>query len=242
MTEPSTIHSRIKDLRMRVSGYRGQKRFAEKTNINQKTLSRYEKDTKPTAPALGKMVKITHCNPFWLLTGEGQMFDPNAYQFTPRTDGGGGLPNGTVMCFGTVKCGEYPPPAEGTAYPQDIGVDYRHPGHYALIAEGESMAPTIRPGDLLILERVTGEEVVVPDGGIVEASVQTSEISFNTVKRLYQNEVYVELRPEVPDERDSERRGIVLVRTSKKGRFKNRAGAEVKFTIEGVLRGLHRRF
>ena len=67
------MHNRIKQIRVTLNFQQGE--FAQKINILQQQLSKYERgENKPSADFFIKLVEVANVNINWLLTGKGKMF------------------------------------------------------------------------------------------------------------------------------------------------------------------------
>ncbi|MEJ5227226.1 XRE family transcriptional regulator [Thermodesulfovibrio sp.] len=145
---------RIKEARIKAK--LTQVELAKRLNIAYQTLNKYEKGHRiPDSEILRRIAIETNCNPTWLLTGEGEMF-----QNPPVPEA---LPVQTVPVLGKVPAG----------FPEHVAeevVDYIAlpnvpPNSYALIVKGDSMSPTIKDGDYILFVPITdiknGDVVVV---------------------------------------------------------------------------------
>lgn len=144
-------------------------KFALSIGVPQTTLSNmFNRDSTPKTELLNKIVEVHHVNPSYLLTGEGPMFAGQevAVQPTVPTLGiyrGGGmreLPevlNGKLVPFLTqmVSAG---PGAELQEYEDSCGLiclpEAAVKGELrALRVKGDSMEPTLRPGDIVVCDQ-----------------------------------------------------------------------------------------
>ncbi|MDH4069443.1 MAG: XRE family transcriptional regulator [Ignavibacteria bacterium] len=148
--------------------------LAAKAGVVTRTLQRWEKgEQTPDGVAITKLARATSVQASWILTGEGDMFDPpgrpsNVYSLpvSPRT----GNPLVDIPLVSQVRGG-----TPATVFHPDYVDDYvtvddvRDPQAFALTVTGESMAPRIEEGDVVIvspkLEPQSGDICVVRVNG-----------------------------------------------------------------------------
>ncbi len=140
-----------------------QEAFAEKLGVTPATVNRYENGhRRPDAEFLDRMVSLFHCDPAWLLTGRqdvgGVAEAPAQYGVANRgLQGYVSIPLYGVEVAAGVGAVVGSERIEGmVAFRYDwirreLGVD---PGVLVVITvKGESMEPTLRAGDLIVVDR-----------------------------------------------------------------------------------------
>jgi DNA-binding XRE family transcriptional regulator len=151
-TKSRGIGARITQVRSRIT----QGRFADSLGIHKNTLLRYEKEERlPDSEVLTRLYELYGVDPAWLLTGESKIpgregdlgflgdYVPVALccTSTKGTDTGGPI---TVKRSWVVS--------QFQAEPEDLRILY---------VEGESMKPTLSPGDLVLANI---KDTIVRDG------------------------------------------------------------------------------
>lgn len=139
-----------------------QKYLAGKLEISLPTMNHYETGKRmPSAELLAKLAQVVECDPGWLLSGEG---NPEKDRIHPEVGPSGSVMNDFVLVprynieasagGGSVVHSEQV--VDHLAFKTDwvrreLGTD---PKHLLLIhSVGDSMEPTIRSGDLLLVDR-----------------------------------------------------------------------------------------
>lgn len=149
-----TIHQRIREARLAKS--LDQAKLASKLDIATRTLQRWEKGEQvPDSNYLMRIAKHTKVSPHWLLTGEGEMFphqdnEPNILS----------LPTGRYRKVNLVSLpllSSVPGGAPSLTFHPDyveryISVDNVNDNQaFALEVKGNSMAPRIEDGDIIVV-------------------------------------------------------------------------------------------
>lgn len=174
-----TINQRIESI-IHESGL-SLKGFAKETGILQQTLFNYiQKDREPNYQALLKIIKACPgININWLITGEGEMFNPEALVSTNPSiietgtpllpvEAWGGSLNGSSIAILAEQCKKYNVPISN--------IDYLIP------IAGDSMMPDYCPGDIVAIKKINEKafiewgKVYVLDtcNGVVIKEVQPS--------------------------------------------------------------------
>jgi phage repressor protein C with HTH and peptisase S24 domain len=137
-----------------------QKILAEKLNISLPTMNHYETGKRiPGADLLAKLAGIVECSPGWLLTGEGtqKYSEPLPYSTDSSMEGFVLVPRYNIEASaggGSIVHSEQI--VDHLAFKagwvhKELGTD---PKKLLLVhAMGDSMEPTIRSGDLLLVDR-----------------------------------------------------------------------------------------
>jgi repressor LexA len=189
-----TLATRIRESRLAKSWE--QSRLAAKLDIATRTLQRWEKGEQvPDSNYLIRIARATGVSSHWLLTGEGAMFsavvrDPNVYA----------LPTGRLRKVRLVSLpllASVPGGAPGLIFHPDyveryITVDdVRDPQAFALEVKGNSMAPRIEDGDIIVVS----PKVETRNGDICVVRVNDED----TVKRVKVEDHTVYLIPLNPE-------------------------------------------
>jgi SOS-response transcriptional repressor LexA len=147
----NNIGDRIKIARNKAGFTQGE--LAKKVEIAYPTLNKYEKNHRiPNSQILGRIAKEVHCNPGWLLTGEGDVFREPLTSDT--------IPAANIPVLGRVPAGF--PDRVSEEIVQYISLPKIPSGAYALIVKGNSMGPNIIDGDYAIF---------VPDSNIINGDI-----------------------------------------------------------------------
>ncbi len=185
--------------------------LAEKAGVVTRTLQRWEKGEQvPDGVAITRLAKATGVQASWLLTGEGEM-----YAVPARPDNVYALPGSSrrrsrlvdIPLVSAVPAGKV-----ATQFHPDYVDDYvtvddvKDPQAFALKVKGNSMAPRIEDGDVVIVSphqearsgdicvvRVDGEDTlkrVKMEGGYVHLIPLNPEFDVVTVKRKDVNFVW----------------------------------------------------
>jgi repressor LexA len=165
----STIGERLRTARENKE--MDQAALAEKTGVVTRTLQRWEKGEQvPDGIAITKIAKATNVQPTWLLTGEGDMYPslarpdnvyalPAAHQ--RRRMRLADLPLVSSVPAGKVATMFHPDYVDNYVTVDDV----KDPGAFALKVKGNSMAPRIEDGDIVVVspqaEARTGDICVV---------------------------------------------------------------------------------
>jgi len=165
----STIGERLRTARENKE--MDQAALAEKTGVVTRTLQRWEKGEQvPDGIAITKIAKATNVQPTWLLTGEGDMYPslarpdnvyalPAAHQ--RRRMRLAELPLVSSVPAGKVATMFHPDYVDNYVTVDDV----KDPGAFALKVKGNSMAPRIEDGDIVVVspqaEARTGDICVV---------------------------------------------------------------------------------
>jgi len=169
-----------------------QKDFATKIGAGQRSIHSWEAgEASPGARALAAIHRVFHVNVHWLLTGEGEPYIDD----TQGTEPGSGGP--VDYCFvplveGRVTAG----PEGGLLYDEPVdhypfkktwilrkfGRDQaRHKALVLVRVTGDSMSPTINPGELILVDTWEPERLEIKDGKVYLIRMPDGMI---TVKRL----------------------------------------------------------
>ena len=152
--------------------------LASKAGIVTRTLQRWEKSEQtPDGLAITKLARATNVQANWLLTGQGEMYDmpgrPSNVYSLPTTL----RKNSPLVDLPVIS--QVPAGKLGTIFHPDYVDDYvtvddvKDPQAFALNVKGDSMAPKIENGDVVIVSpklephsgdicvvRVSGEETL----------------------------------------------------------------------------------
>jgi repressor LexA len=130
--------------------------LAEKLGIVTRTLQRWEKGEQvPDGVSITRIAKVTHVQPTWLLTGEGEMVPspvrpgnvyplPSAGRRSPHL---ANLPLVSAVPAGRVNTMFHPDYVDDYVTVDDV----KDPQAFALKVKGDSMAPRIENGDVVIV-------------------------------------------------------------------------------------------
>jgi repressor LexA len=168
----ASIGDRIREARLNKE--LDQSSLAEKIGIVTRTLQRWEKSEQvPDGAALMNLARATNVQPNWLLTGDGEMYPPpsrpeNVYPLTSAVrrkvylvD----LPLVSAVPAGKVSTMFHPDYVDTYVTVDDV----KDPQAFALKVKGNSMAPRIEDGDVVIVspqqEARSGDICVVRVGG-----------------------------------------------------------------------------
>ncbi len=130
--------------------------LAEKIGVATRTLQRWEKGEQvPDGVTITRIARATAVQPSWLLTGEGEM-----YPVPSRPDNVYPLPGSSrrgVRLVEVPLVSSVPAGKVATMFHPDYVDDYvtindvKDPGAFALRVKGNSMAPRIEDGDVVIV-------------------------------------------------------------------------------------------
>jgi repressor LexA len=167
----STIGDRIREARE--GAELDQSVLAEKIGVVTRTLQRWEKGEQvPDGIAITKLAKATAVQPIWLLTGEGEMYQPlpsnvHALPVTARQRPARWreLPLVSSVPAGKVATTFHPEYVDDYVTVDDV----RDEGAFALKVKGNSMSPRIEDGDVVVvspqLEARSGDICVIRVNG-----------------------------------------------------------------------------
>jgi SOS-response transcriptional repressor LexA len=132
--------------------------LAKKIGITYPTLNKYERNHRvPNSQILSRIAKELHCNPGWLLTGEGNMlYESSALNATAVSN---------IPVLGRVPAGF--PDRVSEEIVEYISLSKIPSRAYALIVKGSNMGPNIKDGDYAIFsphsDIQNGDIIVVND-------------------------------------------------------------------------------
>ena len=150
----STIGERLRTARE--SKHLDQASLAEKVGIVTRTLQRWEKGEQvPDGVSITKIAKATSVHPTWLLTGGGEMYPSQSRpdNIYPLTGSGrrksrlSDLPLVSAVPAGRVTTMFHPDYVDNYVTVDDV----KDPQAFALRVKGNSMAPRIEDGDVVIV-------------------------------------------------------------------------------------------
>jgi repressor LexA len=185
--------------------------LADKAGVVTRTLQRWEKGEQvPDGVAITRLAKATGVQASWLLTGEGEMYAVPARPENVFTLPGSSRRRSRLVDIPLVSA--VPAGKVATQFHPDYVDDYvtvddvKDPQAFALKVKGNSMAPRIEDGDVVIVSphqearsgdicvvRVDGEDTlkrVKMEGGYVHLIPLNPEFDVVTVKRKDVNFVW----------------------------------------------------
>jgi len=191
----STIGDRVREARENKE--LDQATLADKIGVVTRTLQRWEKgDQIPDGISITKIAKATNVQPTWLLTGEGEMYPtsparpenvyplPMANRKRTRLVE---LPLISAVPAGKVATMFHPDYVEDSVAVDDV----KDPQAFALRVKGNSMAPRIEDGDIIVVSpKLEGKS-----GDICVVRVNDED----TVKRVKIDSEYIQLIPLNPE-------------------------------------------
>jgi repressor LexA len=190
----STIGDRIREARDNKE--LDQAKLADKAGIVTRTLQRWEKGEQiPDGISITKIAKATGVHPHWLLTGEGELYPqpeaPSNIFRLPQTfirrNKLVALPLVSAVPAGKLSTHFHPDYVEDYVASDDV----KDPQAFALRVKGNSMAPRIEDGDMVVVspaqEPHNGDICVVRVGGE------------DTLKKVKFEGNYIHLVPLNPD-------------------------------------------
>ncbi len=158
------ISERLKEIRRDLG--LTQKQMAMALKVTLRSYQKYEYgDALPSESVLELLSLKFDVNPDWVLTGEGEKFRKEPEGWPPP----GALKVGQIPVYGHVPAG-WPEKIEAREKPLSyiyVPKDWISPGTIALIVQGDSMAPTLKNGEIVLVEPVSSPP---KDGTIVVAS------------------------------------------------------------------------
>ncbi len=170
--------------------------LADKTGIVTRTLQRWEKGEQvPDGLAITRIAKVTNVQPTWLLTGDGEMYPPpparpeNVYTLPSarRRNRLAELPLVSSVPAGKVSTMFHPDHVDNYVTVDDV----KDPGAFALKVKGNSMAPRIEDGDVVIVS--PAQEPHNGDVCVVRVNEE------DTLKKVKFEGNYIHLIPLNPD-------------------------------------------
>ncbi len=171
--------------------------LAEKIGVVTRTLQRWEKGEQvPDGLAITRIAKATNVQPTWLLTGDGEMYPlppprpenvytlPSSGRRRPRL---AELPLVSSVPAGKVSTMFHPDHVDNYVTVDDV----KDPGAFALKVKGNSMAPRIEDGDVVIVS--PAQEPRNGDVCVVRVNEE------DTLKKVKFEGNYIHLIPLNPD-------------------------------------------
>lgn len=189
----TSLAQRIREARVRKE--LDQSKLSAKVDVATRTVQRWEKGEQvPDSNYLMRIAKATGVTPHWLLTGEGEMFPhaasqanviplPSRYKKVNLVS----LPLLSSVPGGAPSLIFHPDYVEKYITVDDI----RDTNAFALEVKGNSMAPRIEDGDIIVVS----PNVETRTGDICVVRVQDED----TVKRVKIEDQFIHLIPLNPD-------------------------------------------
>lgn len=184
----STIGDRVREARNNKE--MDQAGLAEKIGVVTRTLQRWEKGEQiPDGISITKIAKMTNVHPYWLLTGEGEMYPPrptNIFSLSVpknKRERLVDLPVISSVPAGKVATIFHPDYTDDFVTVDDVN----DPQAFALKVKGNSMSPRIEDGDVVVVS--PAQEV--HNGDIAVARVDGED----TLKKVKFEGNYVHLIP-----------------------------------------------
>ena len=163
-----TLGNRIRLVREKAK--LSQEELAEKLGVTQTTITRYENGHRlPCADFLESLVKLSGCDPGWLLAGEAEIIE---------VPSGGDIPGSDYILVprvsGEIAAGEGLAPEPSVeiriAFRRDWIQKKGDPKNMSLIrVRGDSMEPTLFSGDTVLIDH--GKNYIEPEGGLYAMAV-----------------------------------------------------------------------
>jgi len=171
-----TLSERLKIARKRAG--LTQVRLAEKLGITYPTVNRYERGHRiPDADLLARIAEILDCDPGWLLSGHGEIDNPSSETSID------------------IPLLENIPDRFPENISDDVSIYIRLPetpdDGYAIVANDDSMSPSIKAGDYVIF-RQTGAN----NGDIVVARDEWGEVMIRRLRKKKNEEFLVAENPD----------------------------------------------
>lgn len=194
MSVKTTIGERLRSARE--SKGMDQGTLAEKVGIVTRTLQRWEKGEQvPDGILITKIARATNVQASWLLTGDGEMYVPpgrpeNVYPLNATS-------HRKVKLVDLPLVSAVPAGKVATMFHPDYVDDYvtvdnvKDPGAFALKVKGNSMAPRIEDGDIVVVS----PQVEARNGDICVVRVDGED----TLKKVKFEGIYMHLIPLNPE-------------------------------------------
>lgn len=161
-----------------------QNEAAERIGVSNIDLNRYEKDKRrPDPEKLARIANTYRVSAHWLVTGTGDPWSPHIRESVTPYDVGEAKETVCVPIVGAIRCGE-PIYAEESLdgwllLPEPLA----QPNDFLLRVTGDSMAPRILEGDLVLIR--PGTNIV---NGEIYAVLVENAMCEATLKRVYKND------------------------------------------------------
>ena len=166
--------------------------MAQALKVTLRSYQKYEHGEILPSEAVIELLSLKfNVNPRWLLTGEGEMFLPE--DWPPP----GAMPVRKIPVYGHVPAG-WPEQVESREDPLSfiyIPRDWAPPGTIALVVQGDSMTPTLKNGEIVLVEPLQGEP---KNGTVVVAAYLGGEY---TIKEFRKTNGKILLIPHNPEYR-----------------------------------------
>jgi len=193
-TVKSSIGERVREARE--NKHLDQATLSEKIGVVTRTLQRWEKGEQiPDGISITKIAKATNVLPTWLLTGDGEMYatpsrPENVFPLTPsnrRRVRLADLPLVSAVPAGKVATMFHPDYVDNYVTVDDV----KDPQAFALKVKGNSMAPRIEDGDIVVVS----PQQEVRNGDVCVVRVNEED----TLKKVKFEGNYIHLIPFNPD-------------------------------------------
>jgi len=188
----TTLGQRIREARQ-AKGF-DQARLAAKLDIATRTLQRWEKgEQEPDGSDIMRIAKATGVLPQWLLTGDGGQYAVSGTNIIPLTSPKYRKVNLVTLPLLSSVPGGVPSLIFHPDYVEKYVTvdDVRDEGAFALEVKGNSMAPRIEDGDIIVVS----PRLEAKSGDICVVRVQDED----TVKRIKIEEQFLHLIPLNPE-------------------------------------------
>ncbi|HAV22586.1 MAG: hypothetical protein A2X67_14570 [Ignavibacteria bacterium GWA2_55_11] len=188
----TTLGQRIREARQ-AKGF-DQARLAAKLDIATRTLQRWEKgEQEPDGSDIMRIARATGVLPQWLLTGDGGQYAVSGANIIPLTSPKYRKVNLVTLPLLSSVPGGVPSLIFHPDYVEKYVTvdDVRDEGAFALEVKGNSMAPRIEDGDIIVVS----PRLEAKSGDICVVRVQDED----TVKRIKIEEQFLHLIPLNPE-------------------------------------------
>ena len=188
----TTLGQRIREARQ-AKGF-DQARLAAKLDIATRTLQRWEKgEQEPDGSDIMRIARATGVLPQWLLTGDGGQYAVSGTNIIPLTSPKYRKVNLVTLPLLSSVPGGVPSLIFHPDYVEKYVTvdDVRDEGAFALEVKGNSMAPRIEDGDIIVVS----PRLEAKSGDICVVRVQDED----TVKRIKIEEQFLHLIPLNPE-------------------------------------------